>query len=134
MDVMNNPDPAEGDKKIERSVQESYEKIAKEEQEHKDFEMKKAAIDEFEKMHRFGFVTNKDIELAVEGRVGKLLEAQTELTNQLTEMKKENMALREFVLRAKAQGLNSGKLEPEKGTPAEDSLTQFKSAWSQRAK
>lgn len=108
MEPTNEPGPTQGDAKIENNVKNdfdrAYDELLKKEQEALETRMRNESTQNYEKVRALGFATKKDIEEQVRGMFGKFVE-ETE------KIREENRQLREWVMRAKAQGLNSGVTE-----------------------
>ena len=106
--ISNDPSPGQGEKKIEEEVKKSYDQlyadILKKDQEADDAKKRGDATLEFDKVRKLGFATSKDIDDRIEAVFGKMIQKIDNLEN-------DNTKLREWVMRAKAQGLNTGKLE-----------------------
>ncbi len=108
MEPTNEPGPAQGNRKLEAAVDGSlerdYQEYQKKEQERVAVEMQneaKLAAEKFADIQKLGFLTKKDIEEHDKNLFGKFV-------SELEAMRQENVKLREWVMRAKAQGLNSG--------------------------
>ena len=111
MEPTNETGPSDGDKKIEtenkQSFDEMYRTMLKRDQDQYDNELKAKATQDFESVRKLGFATQKEVSESVEKFFGKFAE-------ELRKMREENTQLREWVMRAKAQGLNSGRLDDAK--------------------
>ena len=94
--------------KIEDSVANAYDRIVKEESDKQQAEVESAAAQRFEEVRRLGFATKKDIE--------EFVAAQKEKSD-TEQLRRDFTELREFVLRAKARGLNTGKNEEDVAQP-----------------
>src|SRR3990167_5447203 len=101
------------DQKIADSVSGAYDRIVKEEADKQQAEVESAAAQEFDKVRRLGFVTKKDLE--------EMIAAWKEKSETET-LRKDFTELREFVLRAKVRGLNTGKVEEDIMNPAQSEL------------
>lgn len=112
--------PATMDRKIEeqtkKSFDDAYSEFLKKEQEKAESEMKGRAVAQFDEVRKLGFATAKDIDDKIEIIFSKFIK-------EVEQMREENVKLREWVMRAKAQGLNTGKLEEER--PIESVLKSF---------
>lgn len=107
----NEPGPADGDKKIEEKTAKSYDdmysELLRKDQEKLEKLMTERSTQDFDSVRKLGFVTNKDVDSKIEAIFGKFVsEVQT--------LRDENTKLREWVMRAKAQGLNSGATEEDR--------------------
>src|SRR3990167_8515570 len=105
MEPTNEPGPADGQAKMEAEVKNDvdaqYQELLKKEQESLEEKFRGDATAKYEEVRKLGFATKKDIDQYVQGVFGKFFtEMQT--------MREENTKLREWVMRAKAHGLNSG--------------------------
>ena len=108
MEPTNEPSPADGDKKIEETTKLNFDKIYEEqlkrEQEALESKLRGDATAKFDEVRKLGFATNKDIDAKIEGIFGKFV-------SEVQGLREENTKLREWVMRAKAQGLNSGAMD-----------------------
>lgn len=106
----NEPSPLAGDRKADEqsavNFDTQYQDMLKQEQEKLEAEAKGRAAHEFDNVRKLGFATTKDIDERIQGIFGKFV-------SQMEEMKAENTKLREWVMRAKAQGLNSGRVDEQ---------------------
>ena len=110
-DFMNNePGPSQADNKIEEQTKKSfddvYRELLKNEQEKMESEIRGRTTLDFDNVRKLGFATTKDIDEKIEGIFGKFVQ-------EVQQLRDENVKLREWVMRAKAQGLNSGKLDEQ---------------------
>jgi len=111
MERTNEPSPADGDRKIENNVKvnfdQKYDELLKKEQEAMESKITGEATVEFDKVRKLGFATKSDIDSHVKGIFGKFV-------SEIEAMRQENLKLREWVMRAKMHGLNSGATEENK--------------------
>ena len=123
MSIENEPSMADGQRKIEDqthdNINKSYNDFLKKEQEALDAKLKGEATARFDEVRKLGFSTQKDVETQIQGIFGKFV-------TQLEDIKKENAALREWVMRAKVQGLNAGAVEDQKQPSTMD---KWRRAW-----
>lgn len=120
--VNNEPSPGQLDKKLSDTIEEQYTKMVQEEKDARDAEIQKAAVTDFlEKIKKLGFVPREDVEKTV-------TESVKAFQSQIDEIKKDFAELKEFSLRAKARGQNSGAQEPEEPQPAQDLLKAWESS------
>lgn len=124
MEPTNEPSPADGDRKLEQQTHEnfdkSYQELLKKEQEAIEAKLKGEATQKFDEVRKLGFATSADVDKKVENIFGKFVE-------EVKGLRDENAKLREWVMRAKMQGLNSG-VGDEK--PKEDDLMKkWKPTW-----
>lgn len=102
--------PTDAAKKQEQEVKKSYDELyselLKKEQTRLDAETESRATLEFDRVRSLGFTTQKDVDTKIEAIFSKFV-------NEVKNLREENTKLREWVMKAKAQGLNVGKLEEE---------------------
>ena len=108
MEPTNEPGPAQGDAKLEQNTQvdfdKAYQELLKKEQESMESRVRGDATAKFDEVRKLGFATKTDIDEYVKGIFGKFV-------SEVEGLREENTKLREWVMRAKAQGLNSGTTE-----------------------
>ena len=107
-------------KKIEESLQDANTRILKEESDKVLSEQESATAKRFDETRRLGFVTKRDMEEFFEG---------VKNTQNVQALEKKFDELREFVLRAKARGLNSGATEEEAKKEEESALKAWERPW-----
>ena len=124
MESTNEPAPADGQRKLEQqthdNIEQSYQELLKKDQDAMSAKLQGEATAKFDEVRRLGFATNDDIKKQVEGVYGKFIE-------EVKTLREENTKLREWVMRAKAQGLNSGVTEDS--TPQNTLRDKFKPRW-----
>lgn len=104
--------PASLDKKLEQQTHELYDNYLKAEAEKEKAAIESEAAKRFDDVRRLGFLTKDDV-AAFQNQT------TTQLNTEVENLKKEIVALREFIFRAKAQGLNSGALDQPKNDNSE---------------
>lgn len=100
-----------------QSIDSQYSEFMKKEQERVNAEMQSKAAQDFDAVRKLGFATQKDIQDSVESYFNRFVKG-------IEEIKEEQLKLREWVMRAKMQGLTSDKLEGQ--TEPERSLLMEK--------
>src|SRR3990167_7297240 len=124
MEPTNEPGPADGQAKMEAQVKNDvdaqYQELLKREQEALEEKFKGDATAKYEEVRKLGFATKKDIDQYVQGMFGKFFE-------EIKTMREENTKLREWVMRAKAHGLNSGAMEDTQ--PSDNPMKKWKPSW-----
>ena len=121
IDGTNEPGPAEGDKKIEQNVVNNFDKqyaeMLKKEQEALESKQRGETALQFDNVRKLGFATKADMDESIKGIFGKFV-------SELEAMRQENTKLREWVMRAKAQGLTGSALEQSQDQP-DSQLKEF---------
>ena len=124
MEQTNEPGPADGQAKREQAthdnIEKSYQDLLKKDQEAMEAKLRGDATTRFDEVRQLGFATEKDIDRKIEGIFGKF-------TEEVKNLRDENTKLREWVMRAKAQGLNSGATEE---SPQENNMMKkWRKTW-----
>ena len=124
MEPTNEPSPADGDRKIEQQTHEnfdkSYQDLLRKEQEAIETKLRGEATHKFDEVRKLGFATSADVDKKVEAIFGKFVD-------EVKGLRDENAKLREWVMRAKMQGLNSGTTEDK---PKEsDTMKKWRPTW-----
>lgn len=107
----------QGEQKIEQQITQNfdaqYQELLKKDQEAIEAKLRGEATQKFDEVRKLGFATTKDVDDKIQAIFGKFV-------SELQALREENTKLREWVMRAKAQGLNTGRLDEE--IPREESV------------
>lgn len=124
MSVENEPGPAQGQQKIEdqvhNDIEKEYQQVLKREQEAMEAKMRGDTTARYEEVRKLGFATKQDLEENIKGFFGKFMEAQEKQAREFAQ-------LREWVMRAKAQGLNAGATDDK--PVVDDPLKKWRPSW-----
>jgi hypothetical protein len=96
--------PQKLDQQLKTGVEKQYQDFLKQEQDRISAQQQAAGAVKFDEFRQLGFATKNDIEQQVNAYYGRFVE-------KLEQMEKDNAELRQFVLRAKMQGFNSGQTD-----------------------
>src|SRR3990167_6025890 len=118
--------PADASRDMAAKIEGDYRELLKKEQEAQQAREQGETAVKFDNVRKLGFATKTDIDDTVKGIFGKF-------ASENEAMRKEITALREFVLQAKARGLNSGVLDQPTGKEA-SLLDKFKPAFRENWK
>jgi len=102
----------------EDKIGKQYANVLAQEQKRQEAGTHMEAAKEFDKVRTLGFATKKDLDEQMKTSIQPIVE-------ELQKMRQENTELREFVLRAKAQGLNTGKLDKDIKKEKPNPLTEL---------
>jgi hypothetical protein len=115
MEPMNEPSPADGDRKLEQQTHENFDKayqdLLSKEQEAMESKLRGEATQKFDEVRQLGFATATDVDKKIGVIFGKFF-------SEMEKMRDENTKLREWVMRARMQGLNSGAGDEKKKEPS----------------
>jgi hypothetical protein len=103
---------------VQKDLDAQYSDMLKKEQERIEAEKRGITALEFDKFRGLGFATKQDIDESIKGIFGKMV-------SELEAQKKQNTELREWVMRAKAQGLTGGSLDQKSDNDVSDYLKPF---------
>jgi len=113
------------DNKMIREVEQLYSNVVKDETEKTLAVAQTEAVTEFDKTRKLGFATMGDLDDQINKKIVKI---DTELRNEIVNMRNEWTAFREFMLRAKAQGgVNNGTTDgkPQQPDPRQNPLMGY---------
>lgn len=113
---------------IHQSTTDFYENLLKQEQEAAEAKRREETTLQFDTVRKLGFATAKDVDEKLQGIVKSIA---TELEN----IKQENLKMREFIVRMRAQGaglpqgMNSGALDQPGPEVGESILDKYSNKW-----
>jgi hypothetical protein len=103
---------------ITNNFDKQYEEMLKKEQEVQESKIRGEATMQFDNVRKLGFATKSDVDESIKGIFGKFV-------SEIEAMRKQNTELREWVMRAKQQGLTSGALDQKNDNEVSDYLKPY---------